>query len=362
MRRFFKEVPESLWRSYRWQVENRLRRAEQVKRFISLTKEEEEGFRRAVSLYPFAVTPYYFSLVDPEDPRDPIRLQVLPRVAEVKEEAQRGALENPFEEGELFTHRYPDRVLFNLGTFCVSYCRHCMRKRTFASGERFRSFEELKKMVDYVKRREEVREVLLSGGEPLAMPLEKLEFLLRELRKVRHLEVIRLGTRLPVMAPMRFFDEKLLDLLERYAPLWIATHFNHPKELTEYAEEAVDKLLRRGIPLFNQTVLLKGVNDEAETLEKLFRGLVRMRVKPQYLFHCDPVKGALHFRTSLEKGVEIMKSLRGRLSGYAIPTYAVDLPGGKGKVPIEYQYLKKKEGSTYAFESPFGGLVEYEMT
>ncbi|NPB06684.1 MAG: KamA family radical SAM protein [Aquificae bacterium] len=364
MRRLFKEVPEHLWRSYRWQVENAVTTKEELKKYLRLTPEEEKAFPTVTRLYPFAVTPYYLSLINPEDPEDPLRRQVVPRVEEVNPRLQRDASENPFnEESSLpgLTHRYPDRVLMVVSNFCVSYCRHCMRKRLFKEGPRSRSYEELKRMIEYVRRRESVREVLISGGEPLALPLEKLEFILKELRSIPHLEVIRIGTRLPVFAPMRFYDERLLALLERYGPIWIATHFNHPNELTPYAEEAVERLLRAGVPVFNQTVLLKGVNDEPEVLERLFRGLIRMKVKPQYLFHCDPVKGVLHFRTSVRKGLEIVRRLRGRLSGYAIPVYALDLPGGKGKVPLEYPYLRRAEGNRYLFESPLGGLVEYEI-
>jgi len=364
MRRFFTDVPERLWRSYRWQIRNRIKSEEELSGFIPLTPEEREGLRKTAGIYPFAVTPYYLSLIDPQDPKDPVRLQVIPRPQEVDPKAQEGAQENPFGEEKLIpglTHRYPDRVLMSVTSFCASYCRHCMRKRIFAGGERARSIPELIAMIDYVRKHEEVREVILSGGEPLSLPLRKLEFILKSLRKIPHVEVIRIGTRLPVMAPMRFFQKSLLELLERYAPIWVATHFNHPNELTPYAQEAVDNLLRHGIPVFNQTVLLKGVNDDADTLARLFRGLIRMKVKPQYLFHCDPVKGALHFRTSVEKGISIMRSLRGRLSGYAIPTYAVDLPGGGGKVPLDYNYVKGKEGNVYIFESPLGGLVEYEI-
>ncbi|MFN3870457.1 MAG: KamA family radical SAM protein [Aquificaceae bacterium] len=362
MRSFFSHIPKELWRSYQWQIQNRIKTKEELKRFIKLTKEEEEGIDRTLGKYPMAITPYYLSLMDPEDPKDPIRLQAIPRAVEVDERVQAHGEEDPFkEEGEIpgLTHRYPDRVLFTLTSFCAVYCRHCMRKRIFQEGERARTKEEIDQFLDYLRRHEEVKEVLLSGGEPLSVSKEKLQYVLSKIREIPHVEIIRIGTRLPVLAPQRFFDEDLLDLLERYSPIWINTHFNHPKEITQESAEAIEKLLRRGIPVNNQAVLLKGINDDPETMLKLMRSLLRIKVRPVYLFHCDPVKGAVHFRTDIKKGVEIMEYLRGRLSGMGIPTYALDLPGGKGKVPISPNYLLHQEGNKYTFRSPFGGLVEY---
>ncbi|RMH05338.1 MAG: KamA family radical SAM protein [Aquificota bacterium] len=364
MRRFFEHIPLELWRSYRWQIQNRIKTKEELKRYVKLLPEEEEGIDKTQGIYPMAITPYYLSLMDPEDPEDPIRLQAIPRAVEVDPIVQSYGEPDPFkEEGSIpgLTHRYPDRVLFTLTTFCAVYCRHCMRKRIFQEGERARTKEEIDLFIDYVRRHEEIRDVLISGGEPLSVSEEKLEYLLSNLRKIPHVEVIRFGTRLPVLAPQRFFDDKLLDLLEKYSPIWINTHFNHPREITPKAQEAVERLLRRGVPVNNQTVLLKGVNDKPEVMLELMRALLRIKVRPVYLFHCDPVKGAVHFRTSLEKGIEIMQYLRGRLSGMGIPTYAVDLPGGKGKVPISPNYIVAKEGDTYTFQSPLGGFVEYEI-
>ncbi len=353
-----------LWRSYRWQVQNRIKTKEGLKRFIELTPEEERGIDMTEGLYPMAITPYYLSLMDPEDPLDPIRLQAIPRVEEVDEGVQSLGEPDPFrEEGEIpgLTHRYPDRVLFTLTTFCAVYCRHCMRKRIFQNGERVRTKEEIDSFLDYVRRHEEIRDVLLSGGEPLSVSEEKLEYVLSNLRKIPHVEIIRFGTRLPVLAPQRFFDDRFLDILERYSPIWINTHFNHPKEITEESAEAVERLLRRGVPVNNQTVLLKGVNDSPDVMLELFRKLLRIKVRPIYLFHCDPVKGAMHFRTSIDKGIQIVEYLRGKISGMGIPTYAVDLPGGKGKVPLSPNYIVNREGSRLVFRSPLKGFVDYEI-
>jgi len=236
-----------------------------------------------------------------------------------------------------------------------------MRKRIFSEGERARTKEEIDGIIEYIRKHEEVRDVLISGGEPLSLSNEKIDYILRRLREIKHVEIIRFGTRLPVLAPQRFFDEELLDILERYSPIWINTHFNHPKEITELSEEAVDKLLRRGLPVNNQTVLLKGVNDDPQTMLELFRKLLRIKVKPQYLFHCDPIKGAVHFRTTVDKGLEIMRFLRGRISGMGIPTYAVDLPGGKGKVPLLPNYIKERQGNRFVFEAFDGSSVGYEI-
>ncbi|RUM28298.1 MAG: KamA family radical SAM protein [Aquifex sp.] len=364
MRRFFQDVPEELWRSYSWQIQNRIKSIEELKKYIKLLPEEEEGIRKTKGLYPFAITPYYLSLIDPENPKDPIRLQAIPREVEVDEKIQSlGEPDALNEEGEIpgLTHRYPDRVLLNVTSFCAVYCRHCMRKRIFSQGERARTREEIDRMINYIKEHGEIKDVLISGGEPLSLSNEKLEYILKRIREIKHVEIIRFGTRLPVLAPQRFFDDDFLDILEKYSPIWINTHFNHPNEITEYAEEAVDRLLRRGIPVNNQTVLLKGVNDNPEIMLELFRKLLRIKVKPQYLFHCDPIKGAIHFRTSLDKGLEIMRFLRGKLSGFGIPTYAIDLPNGKGKVPLLPNYLKKREGDKYWFESFTGEIVEYEI-
>ncbi|MCS7171002.1 MAG: KamA family radical SAM protein [Aquificaceae bacterium] len=362
MRGFFRNVPVRLWHSYHWQVQNRIRTKEELERYIKLTKEEKEGIEKTAGLYPMAITPYYLSLINPEDPQDPIRLQAVPRALEVDEKTQAHGEPDPFrEEGAIpgLTHRYPDRALFTLTTFCAVYCRHCMRKRIFKEGERARTKEEIDLFVEYLKTHEEIREVLLSGGEPLSLSNEKLHYVLSRIRDVPHVEIIRIGTRLPVLAPQRFYDDELLDILEKHAPIWINTHFNHPREITEESATAVEKLLRRGMPVNNQTVLLKGINDDPDVMLRLMRELLRIKVRPVYLFHCDPVKGAIHFRTSVEKGLEIMEYLRGKVSGMGIPTYAVDLPGGKGKVPLSPSYVLDKEGDTYVFRSPLGGLVEY---
>jgi len=357
-------APPHLWNDYRWQIQNRIRSLEELSEYVKLTEEEVRGIRETEGLYPLAITPYYLSLIDPEDPHDPVRLQAIPRAIEVDERVQGPAQPDPLkEEGEIpgLTHRYPDRVLFSVTTFCAVYCRHCMRKRIFSGGERARTKEEIDRMVEYVRNNSQIKDVLLSGGDPLTLSNDRLEYILKALRSIKHVEIIRIGTRLPVLAPQRFLDKELLRILEKYSPIWINTHFNHPKEITESSAEAVENLLRSGVPVNNQTVLLKGINDDPETMLALMRALLRIKVKPQYLFHCDPVKGAIHFRTSVDKGLEIMRYLRGRISGMGIPTYAIDLPGGKGKVPLLPNYIKRREGDTFLFESFSGEEVSYSV-
>ncbi len=360
----FQNVSKKEWLTYTWQIRNRIRKLSEIEEYLKLLPEEEEGIRKTRALYPMAITPYYLSLIDREDPNDPIRLQCIPRSVEVDESIQsKGEPDALREEGKIpgLTHRYPDRVLLSVTTFCAVYCRHCMRKRIFSQGERVRTKEEIDRMISYIREREEIRDVLISGGEPLALSNEKIEYILKKLREIKHVEIIRFGSRLPVTAPQRFFDEKLLDILEKYSPIWVNTHFNHPKEITELSEMAVDRLLRRGIPVNNQTVLLKGVNDDPKTMLELMRGLLRIKVKPQYLFHCDPIKGAIHFRTRVDKGLEIMRFMRGKISGMGIPTYAIDLPGGKGKVPILPNYILSREGNSFVFEAFDGTQVEYTI-
>ncbi len=360
----FKGVRKEEWDDYRWQIRNRIKDPVKVAQYFGVEGEELEKIKKVADKYTFGVTPYYLMLADPQDPEDPIRKQILPSVEEIDPFIQKDGEDNPFREEEYIkglTHRYEDRALMVVTTSCAVYCRHCMRKRIFKEGERAFTKKEIDGMIEYIKEHEEIKDVLISGGDPFMLDNEKIEYILSRLREIKHVEIIRFGTRLPVLLPQRFYDKELLSILERYSPIWINTHFNHPKEITEDSERAIINLLKHGVPVNNQTVLLKGINDDPEVMLELFRGLLRIRVKPQYLFHCDPVKGVMHFRTTLEKGMEIMKYLRGRISGMGIPTYAVDLPGGKGKVPVLPKYFKEISENTYIFEGIDGSTVEYRI-
>ncbi len=351
------------WNDWRWQLRNRIKTPEGLKNYFkNFTESELKGLELAAKKYPIATTPYYLLLADPEDPSCPIRRQIVPLYEEVNPEVQKFCQPDALkEEGEIpnLTHRYPDRVLLTVTTMCPVYCRHCMRKRKVGKPERAITEEEFKKAYDYIKGNPQIKEVLISGGDPLVLNTERLFYFVEKLKGIEHIEVIRIGTRTPVILPQRFFDNQLLRFLEKHSPLWIVTHFNHPKEITKEAKLAVRNILRTGNPVLNQTVLLKGINDDPETLEVLFRRLISIGIKPYYLFHCDPIEGVVHFRTSLEEGLKIVAALRGRLSGLAQPTYALDLPGGRGKVPLYPQYYLGRKGKKHFFRSYTGEVVIY---
>ncbi|MBN1829261.1 MAG: KamA family radical SAM protein [Deltaproteobacteria bacterium] len=284
-----------------------------------------------------AVTPYYLSLIDDSSAGDPIAAQCLPDLRET--DLQLGGCEDPLDEERSMAvpgliHRYPDRCLVTVTSRCAVYCRHCNRKRRWQQGERDASPAEMEAWTDYVRKRPNVREVLLSGGDPFTIDLEKLDRLLHDFRSIGHVEILRIGTRMPVTMPVGI-DDDLASALRRHRPLWISTQFNHPQEITDEAAEACERLLRAGIPIVNQSVLLRGVNDDYDTMRELLYGLERISVKPYYLFQCEPVMGAMHFRVERRKGVEMMDRLWGSVSGLCIPRFVYDLPGGRGKERLD---------------------------
>lgn len=341
----WKDVAEEDWTNWKWQTVNKIRTVENIKRVIEWV--DEAVFRKVSDVYHFATTPYYLSLANLEDKNDPILLQILPDLKEIDEEYQKGAYLDPFLEDVKnpvpgLTHRYPDRVLIRTTNVCSVYCRHCMRKRMFLEDERARPKEEFERMFQYLREKEEVREVILSGGDPLTLPNKKLDYILNSIQQIDHIDLIRIATRETVVNPFRFYDEELLEILSKYDKVWVVTHFNHPEEITNYTKVAVKNILRTGTPVLNQTVLLKGINDNKHTVERLMRELLRLKVKPYYLFHCDPTKGVYHFKAGIDKGLEIMEHLRGRLSGIGIPTFALDIEGGMGKVPLLPQYILER--------------------
>jgi lysine 2,3-aminomutase len=256
------------------------------------------------------------------------------------------------------THRYPDRVLLVTTGYCYMYCRHCTRKRIWKNGEAPTSKQSIESMIEYIRRRPEIRDALVSGGDPLTLPSERLEYILAQLRSIDHIEIIRIGSRVPVVMPMRI-DDDLVTLLDRHGPVWLNTQFNHPREVTPEASAAVDRLLRAGIPVNNQSVLLRGVNDDPETMIALNQALLRAKVRPYYLFQCDPVVGAEHFRTPVEKGLEVMEALRGHTSGLAIPSFVIDLPGGGGKVPVSPSYMTGRNDEGLVFRNFEGRTFTY---
>jgi lysine 2,3-aminomutase len=333
-------VPDEKWNDWRWQLSNRISTYEEFASIINLTDEEATGLK-AENKFRSEITPYFASLIDPDDPDCPVRLQVVPRARELQ--AFESMMEDSLAEDAHspvpgLVHRYPDRVLMLVTTQCASYCRYCTRSRIVGDSHAMFNRQHHDAQIEYLKRTPQVRDVLISGGDGLTLPPKVLEDLLRRLRDIPHIEIIRIGSRVPVFMPQRITDE-FVTMLRQFHPLWMNIHVNHPKEITPELARACAKLADAGIPLGNQSVLLAGVNDHPETIKKLSHELVKMRVRPYYLYQCDLVEGSGHFRTSVAAGLEIMEALRGHTSGYAIPTYVVDAPGGGGKVPLLPNYL-----------------------
>src|SRR5512135_608538 len=336
----FKDVPDEKWNDWRWQLSHRLNTVDEFEKVLVLTDSE----RKALStqgLFRVDITPYFVSLIDPNDPHDPVRMQVVPRADEIVPFT--GMMEDSLAEDRHspvpgLVHRYPDRVLMLVTTQCAYYCRYCTRSRIVGDPSATFSRAEFELQIEYLKRTPQVRYVLLSGGDPLVLAPKILEEILARLREIPHIEIVRIGTRVPVFLPMRITQE-LCDTLQKFHPLWMNIHVNHPNEISRELEQATDRLTRAGIQLGNQSVLLAGINDCVHIQRELVQKLTRIRVRPYYLYQCDLVEGAGHFRTPVAKGVEIIEGLRGHTSGYAVPTYVVDAPGGGGKIPVQPNYL-----------------------
>jgi len=333
------DVPDAQWNDWRWQLSHRLNSLEELSQIINLTEDEVEGCRS--HHFRVDITPYFASLIDPDDPNCPIRRQVIPTGKELAAFAGMGPdslNEDAHSPVPGLVHRYPDRVLMLVTTQCASYCRYCTRSRLVGDPSAQFSRSDYDAQIDYIARTPQIRDVLLSGGDPLMLPPRVLEGLLRRLRAIEHVEIIRIGSRVPAFLPQRITPE-LVEMLRQFHPLWLNLHFNHAKELTPEVAVALACLADAGIPLGAQTVLLANVNDSVEVMRELLHKLVRNRVRPYYLYQCDLVEGAGHFRTTISKGIEIIEGLRGHTSGYAIPTYVVDAPGGGGKIPVMPQYM-----------------------
>jgi lysine 2,3-aminomutase len=356
------QVTREQWNDYRWQLSHRITSLQDLSGLRYFSREEAEILTRVTDTYRMSITPYYLSLIRLDDPDDPIARQAIPSPDEYY--GMEVGEDDPLEEEKDMpvpglTHRYPDRCLMVVTNFCSLYCRHCTRKRIWPLGETAKTEFEMNKMFHYVKRHEEIRDVIISGGDPLTLPTPRLEFILKGLRKIPHVEIIRIGTRVPVVLPMRI-DDELCALLEKYGPIWVNTQFNHPREVTAEARRACDRLLHAGVPVNNQSVLLKGVNDHPEIIRKLNTQLLRAKVRPYYLFQCDMVRGLEHFRTRLSKGIEIMEALRGHTSGLAIPTFVVDVPGGGGKIPLMPNYILSQGEHRTILRNYEGIIVSYE--
>jgi lysine 2,3-aminomutase len=337
LERFFPGTSLDDWNDWRWQLRHRIVDIDTLGRFLHLSDDERTINDHGMKGFPMAVMPYYASLLDPEDSNQPLRRTVVPTIAE-KVHSPGEAIDPLGEDNDSpvpgIVHRYPDRVLFLVTDFCFTYCRYCTRSRLVGRGKKGHSaIAQWERAIAYIESNRAVRDVLISGGDPLTLPDEGLEWLISRLRRIRHVEFLRIGTKAPVVLPQRI-TSVLTRMLKRYHPLWMSIHFTHPDELTPEVEAACERLADAGIPLGSQTVFLAGVNDNLDTMKRLMHGLLKIRVKPYYLYQCDPIVGSAHFRTPVEKGIEIISGLRGYTTGYAVPTFVIDAPGGGGKIPI----------------------------
>lgn len=354
-------VSEKEWKSWAWQLRNRITSVQQLEKYLTLTPEEKAGCLFANKKLALAITPYYFNLIDLKNPECPVRKQVIPREGEMVVSPEE-LLDPVGEEGSMaaegLVHRYPDRVLFLVTDRCAAYCRYCTRSRLVSNAQDYNFHPEFEKGLQYIREHTEVRDVLLSGGDPLLLSDKKIDYLLGELRKIKHVEFIRIGSRIPVFLPQRITPE-LCEIFKKHGPIWMSIHVNHPNECTHELRDACERLSYSGVPLGNQSVLLKGVNDDVETMRSLVHRLLMMRVRPYYLYQCDLITGSKHFRTSIEKGVEIIKGLRGHTTGYSIPQYVIDAPGGGGKIPINPDYIEEVKENSVVLRNFQGGQYEY---
>ncbi|KAB2953360.1 lysine 2,3-aminomutase [Heliorestis acidaminivorans] len=361
-KRYWPDVTDEQWNDWRWQMANRITTLDELQEKMALTEEQAHSIQQSLASFRMAITPYYFSLIDQEDPNCPIGLQSIPSALEL--ESSPADQDDPLhEDGDSpvpgLTHRYPDRVLLLTTDQCAMYCRHCTRRRFAGTKDKQRSKKELNQALNYIRSSPEVRDVLISGGDGLCISDEMLEYLLSALRKIPHVEIIRIGTRAPVVMPQRITAE-LIEIIQKYHPVWVNTHFNHPKEITAESEQAIARLANSGVPLGNQAVLLKGVNDCPVTIKELMHKLVKMRIRPYYLYQCDLSRGIEHFRTSVSKGIQIIETLRGHTSGLAIPTFVVDAPGGGGKIPVQPTYLISQSDDQVVLRNYEGLITVYQ--
>ncbi|MDO5713979.1 MAG: lysine 2,3-aminomutase [Tissierellia bacterium] len=357
----YKDVSQEDWDDWQWQVRNRIQDVDTLSKIFDLEEEEKEDIQQVLKRFRMGITPYYASLIDPKNPMDPVRMQAIPSILETH--ISGSDLEDPLSEDEDspvpgITHRYPDRVLFLITDMCSMYCRHCTRRRFAGSHDAGVSRDRIDAGIEYIRNTPVVRDVLLSGGDALLVSDERLEYIISELRKIPHVEIVRIGSRTPVVLPQRITDD-LCNMLKKYHPIWLNTHFNHPNEITPASIEACRKLADAGVPLGNQSVLLRGVNDSVRTMRDLVQDLARIRVRPYYIYQCDLSMGIEHFRTKVAKGIEIIEGLRGHTSGYCVPTFVVDAPGGGGKTPVMPQYIISQSPTKICLRNYEGVITTY---
>lgn len=358
----YKDVNPLDWEDWRWQMRNRITKIDQISQVVKLTTEEEEGLKNAKGLMSMAITPYWATLIDPDDANCPIRRQAIP----TSNEFEVGPYEMTDPCGEdhdspapHLVHRYPDRVLLLSTEACAMYCRHCTRRRIVGHEQHLdATANRWDKAIEYIQANKKIRDVLISGGDPLTLEDDVIENLLKKLRAINHIEFLRIGTRVPVTLPQRI-TEKLVKILKKYGAIWMSIHFNHPKEITKRTKIACEMLSDAGIPLGSQTVLLKGINDRPYIMKKLVHDLLKIRVRPYYIYQCDLVRGTQHFRTPVNVGINIMEKLRGHTSGYAVPTYVIDAPGGGGKIPVGPSYVLSQAKGKYVLRNYAGKVFTY---
>jgi len=357
----FDSIPRENWNDWKWQMKNRVSTVEQLKSFLTLTPEEEEGVKRCLEKLRMMVTPYYLSLINLDDPEDPVRKQAVPTAQELT--TCPADLSDPLHEDtdspvKGLTHRYPDRVLLLITDQCSMYCRHCTRRRFAGQNDMALPMQQIENCIEYIRQHTEVRDVLLSGGDALILSDENLEYIISRIRAIPHVEVIRIGSRTPVVLPQRITPE-LCNMLKKYHPIWLNTHFNHPNEVTEDSKRACEMLANAGVPLGNQSVLLAGINDCVHVMRDLVHKLVMMRVRPYYIYQCDLSEGLEHFRTPVSKGIEIIEALRGHTSGFCVPTFVVDAPGGGGKIPVMPNYVISQSSGRVILRNYEGVITTY---
>ncbi len=357
----WKDVTEEQWNDWRWQVKNRIIDVEDLKKVINLTPEEEEGVTAALEKLKMGITPYYAMLMDKDDPNCPVRKQAVPTMYEtyISDADQDDPLHEEHDSPVPgLTHRYPDRVLLLITDQCSMYCRHCTRRRFAGQKDSESPLENIDRAIEYIRNNTEVRDVLLSGGDCLLVSDERLEYIISKLREIPHIDIIRLGSRTPVVLPQRITPE-FANMLKKYHPVWLNTHFNHIKEITPEAKKACELLADAGVPLGNQTVLLRGINDCVHVIRELLHELVKIRVRPYYIYQCDLSMGIEHFRTPVAKGIEIIESLRGHTSGFVVPTFVVDAPGGGGKIPVMPNYIISQSPNKVILRNYEGVITTY---
>lgn len=357
------KVPDEDWNNWKWQLKNRITSLEQLEPLLELSPEEREGCLLANKKLSLAITPYFFNLINRADRKDPIRLQVIPRVEETI--THQGELLDPVGEEdsspvEGIVHRYPDRVLFLVTDRCAAYCRYCTRSRLVSNAQDYNFHPKYDAGLDYIRKNPQIRDVLLSGGDPLLLSNNKLDKLLGELKAIKHVQFIRIGSRIPVFLPQRI-DPELCEIFKKHGPIWLSIHTNHPNECTNDLKNACEQLAFAGVPIGNQSVLLKGINNQADIMRTLIHKLLMMRVRPYYLYQCDLINGSAHLRTDPREGIALIQSLRGHTTGYAIPQFVIDAPGGGGKIPINPNYIQSITEDAIIMKNYEGKIYEYPL-